>query len=139
MSNYIQSNYVVTLPNAVAYTVLPSDSGKTLLLPGQGAAMAITLPTPQMGLRYKFIVTGAAVGQIVTITPPVGTVSGMCLTLTPGANASLTVSNISLKLNAAASIQILAASARGDWLEMNCDGVNWYVSGLSGAATAGFA
>lgn len=137
MSNYIQSNYVVTLPNAVAYTVLPSDSGKTLLLPGQGAAMAITLPTPQMGLRYKFIITGATVGQIVTITPPVGTVSGMCLTLVPGiAGANVT---ISLKLNAAASISILAAAARGDWLEMNCDGVNWYVSGISGAATAGFA
>ena len=69
MTNYIQSNYVVTLPNAAAYTVLASDSGKTLLIPGQGAAMAISLPIPQMGLSYKFLVTGATVGQIVTITP----------------------------------------------------------------------
>jgi hypothetical protein len=140
MSQYIQSNYVVALPNAATYTVLASDSGKLLLIPGQGAAMAISLPAPQIGLSYKFMVTGATVGQIVTITPSGGaTVTGSGLTLVPGANGSGTIANISVAKNGAANIQILAAAARGDTLSLTCDGAIWYANGLSGAATSGFA
>lgn len=124
MSSYIQTNYTVTLPNAVAYTVLESDSGKTLFIPGQGAAMAIALPAAKMGLRYKFMCSAVA-GQLVTITPVSGTVSGSCINLTIAPTVQLVVKA------GDASVAFAGTCRIGDYIDINSNGINWFVNGIS--------
>ena len=61
MSNYIQSNQVVTLPVGGVggvFSISSNDSGKLLLLPTQSVAQTITMPKAQ--LRYRIMAnTGA--------------------------------------------------------------------------------
>ena len=133
--NYIQSNAVETLPNQAAITIYASDSGKTLLVPAQGIASVVTMPALQAGLRYRFLVT-ALLGFNFTITPTAGTVTGTCLLLIPGAAAACIISTV---IKAATNtIVIGAAATAGTYLDMNCDGNIWYISGVSTTA-AGFA
>ena len=75
MSNYIQSNQVVTLPvggAGGAFSISSNDSGKLLLLPTQNVAQTITLPQAQAGLRYRIMAnTGAGtVGVNTTVQGP---------------------------------------------------------------------
>lgn len=132
--NYIQSNAVVTLPNQAAITIYASDSGKTLLVPAQGVASVVTMPALQAGLRYRFLVT-AGLGFNFTITPTAGTVTGTCLLLIPGAAAACIISTVIKAANN--TIVIGAAATAGTYLDMNCDGNIWYISGVSTTA-AGF-
>lgn len=133
--NYIQSNAVVTLPNQAAITIYASDSGKTLLVPAQGVASVVTMPALQAGLRYRFLVT-ALLGFTFTITPTAGTVTGTCLLLIPGAAAACIISTVIKAANN--TIVIGAAATAGTYLDMNCDGNIWYISGVSTTAV-GFA
>ena len=140
MSNYIQSNQVVTLPDA-ANSISSADTGKTFIIPAVGLAATnriITLPTAQLGLKYKFIMsalTGAANTRLVSITG--------------GANSMYDVllqSGGSISTNAAGStsVQLLggvagAGAGPGDSIEVTCmSGTQWSVLGSS-SATAAFA
>ena len=127
MTNYIQSNYVVTLPNSLVYTVVPSDSGKTLLIPFQSLACAVSLPAPQMGLRYKFMCI-AALGSAVTITPPSGTCIGQFINLTVAPAVQLVVKTVD------AACAFAGTARAGDYIDINCNGVNWFVNGISSVA-----
>lgn len=50
---------------AATLTVTPDDSGKTIVL-SRAAGIAITLPYPEVGLNYKFVViTSASTGSYV--------------------------------------------------------------------------
>ena len=131
--NYIQSNAVVTLPNQAAIIIYASDSGKTLLVPAQGVASVVTMPALQAGLRYRFLT--ATLGFTFTITPTVGTVTGTCLLLIPGAAAACIIGTVIKAANN--TIVIGAAATAGTYLDMNCDGNIWYISGVSTTA-AGF-
>ena len=132
--NYIQSNAVVTLPNQAAIIIYASDSGKTLLVPAQGVASVVTMPALQAGLRYRFLVT-ALLGFNFTITPTVGTVTGTCLLLIPETAAACIIGTVIKAANN--TIVIGAAATAGTYLDMNCDGNIWYISGVSTTA-AGF-
>lgn len=135
MSNYIQSNQVVTLPNQAAITVNAADSGKTLLVPAQGAASVITMPSLQAGLRYRFLAT-AALGSNAVITPPTnGTITGTVLNLTPGVAGVCVIASVIKAANN--TITLAALAPAGTYLDMNCDGSIWYISGISTAV--GFA
>src|SRR6185503_748442 len=123
--SYIQSNYVVTLPAPIApaagtYTVLESDSGKTLLVPIQSQALAVTLPPSKQGLHYKFFATGL-LAFAVTITPSVAnTINGSLINLTAVPATAFVAKT------AAANVQLTAAAHMGDYVDMVCDGEQWY-------------
>ena len=92
------------------------------------------MPALQAGLRYRFLVTGV-LGFTVTITPAVGTVTGTVLNLTPGGAGVCVIATV---IKAAANTIVLTALApAGTYLDMNCDGNIWYISGISTAV--GFA
>lgn len=129
MSNYIQTNYVVAIPDAATYTVLPSDSGKTLLIPILGQVLAITLPVPQMGLRYRFMAVGI-LANAATITPSIAnTMTGSLLNILPGAAGIPAI--VRVGKSASPTVQFTATATIGDYVDLNCNGNIWYVSGLS--------
>src|SRR5690606_18956938 len=130
MSAYIQSNYVVTLPDA-AYTVLESDSGKTLLIPALGAARVITLPTPKMGLHYKFMAI-ATLTNTATLTAAGGAV--MTGSLFNHTVVPVPVFTPVVKA-AAASVVMTGAAVAGDYCEITCNGSVWYVNGIGAAVS----
>lgn len=128
-SNIEQTNQFVTLTNA-AQTIYAIDTGKTHLIPAQGAGRIFNLPLPQPGLNYKFIVIGATVGNNVTMTPTGGaTVTGLCFNFTPGLGAAAAIATPNI--NQAASVIIRQPAPRGTYLNMNCDGKDWYIEGMS--------
>ena len=130
-SNIVQTNQFVTMANAAA-SILAIDTGKTHLIPGQGAARIFTLPLPQPGLNYKFMIIGGTAGNNITMTPSGGaTVTGLCLNFTTGNGAAAAIAAITK--NASANIIIRAAAPRGTYLNMNCDGSVWYIEGMSNA------
>ena len=135
MTNYIQSNQCVTLPDAVAYTAREADSGKMLLIPTQTAPMTITLPTAKAGLCYRFQAV-ATLGNDVTIQPADGAlVTGVCFNFTPGNAAATAIGAI--EKDDDADIAFTALARTGDYVDINCDGTTWFINGQSRAV--GFA
>jgi hypothetical protein len=107
---------------AAAKTVLPSDSGNVFMI-NQGAAYAITLPTPalaQRGWNAEFIVgTVAANAQTITC---VGTdlFHGIGLDGEDGAAQTVTEgTGIDV-------ITIISGATKGDRVGITCDGVSYY-------------
>lgn len=130
MSQYLQTNYVVTMPDA-AYTVLESDSGKTILIGTLAGARVVTLPAPKMGLAYRFLAI-ATLGNTATLTATGGGVmTGSLFNHTVVAVPVFTP----VDKNAAASVVMTAAAVRGDWCEIACNGAIWYVSGVGAAVS----
>ncbi len=135
MTSYIQSNYIVTLsalaaPTVNAYTVLESDSGKTLLIPAQTQTFAIALPAPKMGLHYRFQAIGT-IAFAATITATGAVMTGSLFNFTV---VGVPVFTPVVKA-AAASVIFNAAAVAGDWCDINCNGSVWYVSGVGAAVS----
>ena len=125
----IQTNYMVNLPTpgAPSTTNLISalDSGKTLILLNNANAQTFTLPLTAPGLRYRIMVGGATAGAIMTITTnPIAVLYGAIYFLNAGALTATPASE-------STSVRFAAASALGDYVDLNCDGQFWYLSGLS--------
>jgi len=134
-SNIVQTNQFVNMADAVAQSILAIDTGKTMLIPIQTAASVFTLPLPQPGLNFRFLVTGATAGtaapaDTITLTPSGGaTVTGLCLNFTPGAAGAAPIAAVTK--NASANVTIEAVAPRGTWINVNCDGSVWYINGVS--------
>lgn len=108
---------------SAASTLSQYDNGKTILL-NSTTAFATTLPSPFMGGRFKFIVTGIPGASNHQIVAPAsnqfkGSVSSADL-----ANASAAAST-----TAATNINLTTTAYVGDWVEVVSNGVNWLVSG----------
>ena len=112
---------------AATNVITATESGKTFFL-NHATEFVSTLPAPAIGLRYKFIVTGAPSGASYTVVT------------TSGANliyGSAEVNGASVPAVAEDTVTFTdGAAAIGDWIEVISDGTNWYVSGLGVAATA---
>jgi len=133
MSGYAQTNQKISLPDA-NYTVSSADSGKIFTISTLGADRTVTLPSAQSGLYYTFVnVSPATLTHDLNITTPeTNNMSGTVIN-TAALNAVdpfvyTTVTPLSFD----------STSVIGDIMECYCDGVEWYVSGISGVA-AGFA
>lgn len=132
MSGYIQSNQVVKLPYA-ATNINVADSGKILITPQTAAGVGViyTLPalTVSGGLHYRFFNGApAALNGIVTITAPANSLQGVIMKGPVGGALLLSVAG-STSVNFAT-----AASIIGDYIDLYCDGTNWYVSAMSAIA-----
>ena len=95
-------------------TLSDEDSGAMVILPATTATSTITLPAASAGLNYR-LVMGAATNSSHTLTIA-GTFIG--LGVDAGVVMPLTGSNI-----------VIAADdfKKGDYLNLVCDGTNWFV------------
>ena len=95
-------------------TLSDKDSGAMVILPATTDTSTITLPTAAAGLNYR-LVMGAATNSSHTLTIA-GTFIG--LGVDAGVVMPLTGSNI-----------VIAADdfKKGDYLNLVCDGTNWFV------------
>ena len=107
---------LVTTTNAIT----AAESGKTFVL-NSATAFVSTLPALAVGLRYKFYCGATEVtGGNHTIVPTNdNTIHGEC-----------TVAGALVAAADEGSINLVADNFKqGDWIEVFCDGVGWYVSG----------
>ena len=117
MSGYVQSNQTITLPLG-NYTVSSADTGKTLLIPAQGAAI-IRLPNASLGLHYRFIMLGVATGTINITTGAAGGLRGVALT----ANSTVPITA------AATNVNFVNTAADGDFIDAYCySATSWSIS-----------
>ena len=112
---------------SAAHTCTLDENGTTYIFTGV-VGYAVTLPavTTAAGVSYKFIVQDlfATTDWVITATTAVmmGTVMELS---TVQAVASATTLNLEL-----------AADTIGDWIAVESDGVNWYVSGAMAQAAS---
>jgi hypothetical protein len=110
-----------------ATTLTAEDSGKVFIL-NAAAGAQITLPAvaDAVGHYYKFIVGAAFATTAWTIKAASSKIQGGVIvnsTNVPGADENTITFSAS-------------AETIGDFVELNCDGTNWYVFGLGTSAGA---
>ena len=106
-----------------ATTLDAADSGSTLVL-NAAAGAAITLPAVADGLKYRFVVGAAFATTNWVVTAASSVIQGTVIVngaSVIGSNEN-TISFVS------------TAETVGDFAEIECDGTNWYVSGVAAAA-----
>ena len=111
----------------VAYTVLESDSGKVFTVNSAGGAYEITMPTTVAnleGFHCKFITKEDTPTGDVTIAFGSAIVDGYSEDVT----ADL---GVGTNGTAVSNILVEAASAKGDTINLMCDGTTWYFEALS--------
>jgi len=132
MSGYVQTNQIVLLP-LVSITINASDSGKILMTPQTAGAVTFvyTLPTLAPGLHYRFINSAPlALNGSVQINAQAGTLYGQVITGPTNGVGFLAVTG-------STQIRFLTAkSILGDFINLTCDGTNWYVEAISSVAGA---
>lgn len=109
------------------FTLEWGDSGKTFLIDCSSGAVALKLPPPKAGVRYKFIIA---------------TTDGNDFTLTSydtagsAANIMYGVFNVGGTSVSAGPVDILTLGASaadhtiGDWIEIRCNDTYWYLCGM---------
>lgn len=103
---------------SAATTLTPADSGKTFVL-SAAAGAAVNLPSLLAGVQLKFIVGAAFATTDWTLVSATSVIQGNVLVAgahVAGANEN-TVSFVA------------TADSVGDYVELVCDGTNWFVSG----------
>jgi len=133
MAVYLQSNEAVLLANANA-TINASDSGRIHFTPQTAGAANITLTLPAVaaGLHYRFIngAGGALSGSVIIAGAAANLLRGVILQGPINAPLSVSVTNSS-------NIRfVTAASLQGDFIDLYCDGTNWYVHAMTAIAVA---
>ena len=128
MSNYtsnpVARHREVMSTIAAAKTLIAADSHTVYTIPAATAGAAITLPALQAGLKFKFIIAGAFATTDWTIVSSTNVIFGSAL-----------VDDVQVPAATENTISFVAsAETIGDWVEVVCDGTNWYASG-DGQAT----
>lgn len=108
-----------------ANVITAAESGKTFFL-NAATGFASTLPTPALGLRFKFVIkaTPTSGNHTVVTAGGVNIIDGMA-----DVNSTLVLASDEDSINFIANTAI-----SGDWVEVISDGDAYYVSGQSGAA-----
>lgn len=114
---------VKTLTAAGALTA--ADSGKLIVLKAAVGA-AVTLPAVQAGLKYKIVVGQAFATTAWTITAPAKVIQGTVIVN----GESVLGENEDIITFAHAAEKV------GDFVDLVCDGTNWYVSGIGSAGSS---
>ncbi len=121
----LKTSPIIFVPASGGAIVLGSyESSTTVIIPtltANGTCNLTTLLSP--GIRFKFICSGT-LGNTFTIT---------ATNLINGVIANTGNANVLTAIAKAQNItvQFTATAHTGDWVELICDGTNWYVSGLS--------
>lgn len=112
---------------SAAATLTAEESGKLLILSAAAGAQ-VTLPAvaTSAGYKYRFVVGLAFATTAWTIKAATSKIQGGVIVNSvnvPGADENTITFSAS-------------AETVGDFVELNCDGTNWYVSGLGTSAGA---
>lgn len=100
------------------------ESGKVFYL-DLAAGFVVTLPAVSLGLRYKFILRTAVTGTMTIVCPAAATLFKGHV-LTTDVNSA---TDPDFDTTAVATLSfILNKAVAGDWIEVECDGVNWFYS-----------
>ena len=120
-----QVNVVETLTGATTLTA--EDSGKVFVL-NAAAGAQITLPAvaDAAGQNYRFIVGALFATTAWTVRAASNRIQGGVIV-----NSTLVPAGDENTITFSAS-----ADTIGDFVELNCDGSNWYVSGMGTSAGA---
>lgn len=110
---------------AAARTLKDGDSGKVFILSAAEGA-AITLPALKSGFKAKFITGSAFATTAWTIVCPSAIGQGGAI-----------VNSVFVPAADETTITVAAAAETiGDWIEVTCDGTNYYINGVGAAAGA---
>ena len=106
-------------------TLEPSDSGKVIFITEPADAnQVITFPTERAGLNFKFICSVDLTNTITIDSPTDSNIFGEILV----AGATVPAADED-------NIKIIGGAAgQGDYVEFECDGTNWYVTGAGAAS-----
>lgn len=122
----------VVVPNADT-AILAADSGKIHLITNVSADRAFTLPTAAAGLYYKFwsqeITADGHDWDFGTGSATNFFIGSIMWTVTAGAGTKVSSDNDSNDF-----LHVVIPDG-GTWLEMYCDGTNWFVMGHVLSAT----
>lgn len=108
-----------------AKTLTDKDDGKIFLL-NAAAGAAIALPAHKAGLAFKFIIAANFATTDWQITGGATSISGSV----QEAGAQQTFAG-----NSGLDFE-LAAETIGDWVELESDGTNWWITGMTVALTS---
>jgi len=104
-----------------------AESGTTFTLDASGNTIAILLPTPVAGLKYKFIVKDTGSNDITITSTSDGTNAANI------SYANLVIAGDAYSVTTVADVLTLGDGANnhtiGDYVECECDGTNWWWSG----------
>lgn len=115
-----ESSEIVTATNVIT----AAENGKTFYL-SAAAGFVSTLPTAELGLRYKFIVKTAPTSNGYTITgSPADKIQGTVAC----SGAENTINGVTAS-DADNVILVHNVALVGDMVEFESDGTNWYVTG----------
>ena len=119
------------LSKTSSFNPLDYETGTTYLLSPSASAIIINLPTPDSGLRYKFLVKTT---NYVTITI-YGTSDGSSSSSILFGNFIVNGTSLLYNTNPSdKSVLVLGANNNnhtiGDFIECVCDGTNWYFNGI---------
>ncbi len=107
---------------ATTKTVAISENGKTFYLSAAAnAIITVTLPTAQLGLKYRFIVKTVSSGTYVITATPSDTFFGMMEERAGTAGVAGAATDI---------ITFTSSMVVGDWVDVESDGTNWYFHGM---------
>ncbi len=110
---------------AVATTLTAADSGKTCMLSAAGGA-AVTLPAVAAGLKFKFIVGAAfaTTNWTVVTASSANVIQGGAIV-----NSTFVAASNEDTISFVASAETI-----GDFVEVICDGTNWFANGVGASA-----
>lgn len=111
-----------------ATTLTIADSGKTFYL-NAATEFATTLPAvaDSAGFKAKFVVKAAPAGADYTVASPAADISGAILTPADATGASAATAGTPITTVAFVD----AKAAVGDFIEIESDGIAYYVSGIA--------
>lgn len=117
---------VVTSTN----TITAAESGKIFFLSAENEFDSV-LPAPAAGLNYKFIVSAAPADVNYTIS------TNSSANIIVGMVNSSSGGNADSETSGADTINFVAGTAtKGDYVDIYCDGTNWYAYGFCDADAA---
>ena len=100
-------------------TLTVNESGKHILLDAIGEAITLPGVATSTGFKYRFICDTTTVTSDWVITAATAVIFGQ-----------VTVAGALIAADAESVITLVVAKfLPGDWVEIECDGTNWYVSG----------
>ncbi len=115
-------------------TLTAADSGMTFFVDISTVSVVCTLPAPAAGLNYKFVLSVASDNE--------GTKDFLLNTNSDSVdiNGSILVNGAHVEVTSATSAVAIDSSAGaatvGDFLEVTCDGTDWYINGSCLSASA---
>ena len=125
-SNDNQRRFVKSRALTADTTLLIGDTGKTIFLDAVGEAITLPPVADSAGVRLKFVVTAAVITSAWTIVADAAKVYG-----------SVTEAGLVQLASAETTLTIVHTKAiQGDWIELESDGTNWYLSGQFSVAAS---